>query len=47
MCGTVVTQWWFQICNSKLRVGINSGKLFTNGISFNFLSKESRVGYPE
>ena len=46
-CWLFGAQWWFRICNSKLRVGINSGKLFTQWISFNICSKESRVGNPE
>ena len=45
--GTVVTLWRFLIYNSKLRVGVNSGKLFIKVISFEILSKESSVGNTE
>ena len=34
---------WFWIFNSKLIVGRNSGKLFTQVISFNIFSKESFI----
>ena len=37
----------FRICNSKLRLRINCGKLFTNGISLELFSKECRVGNVE
>ena len=40
-------QWWFRICNPKLRAGINSGKLFTQGISFDIFSKKYRIENPE